>query len=98
HGASSIPDYVREAFESSGGDLKGSKGVPFAFITEAIKGGINKVNVDTDLRILFMAHVRKVANEETSQIDPRNFFKPAKEAVTKLIVERMQTLGSAGKI
>jgi len=98
HGASSIPDYVREAFESSGGDLKGSKGVPFAFITEAIKGGINKVNVDTDLRILFMAHVRKVANESPSEIDPRNFFKSAKEAVTKLIVERMQTLGSAGKI
>lgn len=98
HGASSIPEYVREAFEATGGDLKGSKGVPANFLEEAIKGGINKVNTDTDLRILFMAHVRKIANEKPSEIDPRKFFIPAKEAVTKLIVERMQTLGSAGKI
>lgn len=98
HGASAIPDYVREAFLATGGDLKGSKGVPFAFLQEAVKGGINKVNIDTDLRIAFIAEVRKVANADNTQFDLRKFFTPAMDAVTKIMVERMGVLGSAGKI
>lgn len=98
HGASAIPDYVREAFLATGGDLKGSKGVPFAFLQEAVKGGINKVNIDTDLRIAFIAEVRRVANSDNTQFDLRKFFAPAMESVTKIMVERMGVLGSAGKI
>lgn len=98
HGASAIPDYVREAFLATGGDLKGSKGVPFAFLQEAVKGGINKVNIDTDLRIAFIAEVRKVANTDNTQFDLRKFFAPAMESITKVMVERMGILGSAGKI
>lgn len=98
HGASSIPDEVRAAFEKTGGDLKGSKGVPANFLELAIKGGINKVNTDTDLRIAFMAEVRRVVGEAPSEIDPRNYFKPARAAVVKMLTERMKTLGSAGKI
>jgi len=98
HGASSIPDEVREAFESTGGDLKGSKGVPFSFLKEAVEGGINKVNTDTDLRIAFMAEVRRIANEKSSEFDPRKFFKPAMAFVKEQIKKRMEVLGSAGKI
>lgn len=97
HGASSIPDYARDAFEATGGDLKGSKGVPYDFLQESVKGGINKVNTDTDLRIAFMAEVRRVSNEQPTQIDPRKFFIPAMDAVKKVIIERMEVLGSAGK-
>lgn len=98
HGASAIPDYVREEFLSSGGDLKNSKGVPFTFLQDAIKGGINKVNVDTDLRIAFMAEVRRIVRDDNSQFDLRKFFTPAKEAVKKLIIERIKLLGSDNKI
>ncbi|MBR2495105.1 class II fructose-bisphosphate aldolase [Helicobacter sp.] len=98
HGASAIPDYVRESFLATGGDLKGSKGVPFAFLQEAVKGGINKVNIDTDLRIAFIAEVRKVANADNTQFDLRKFFTPAMESITKVMVERMGVLGSAGKM
>jgi len=98
HGASSIPDEVREAFESTGGDLKGSKGVPFSFLKEAVEGGINKVNTDTDLRIAFMAEVRRIANEKPSEFDLRKFFKPAMAFVKEQIKKRMEVLGSAGKI
>ncbi|TLD81920.1 class II fructose-1,6-bisphosphate aldolase [Helicobacter sp. MIT 05-5293] len=98
HGASSIPEYVREAFLATGGDLKGSKGVPFDFLKEAIKGGINKINIDTDLRIAFIAEVRRVANEDPTQFDLRKFFAPAMESITKVMVERMNILGSANKI
>ncbi len=97
HGASAIPDNVRESFLATGGDLKGSKGVPFAFLQEAVRGGINKVNTDTDLRIAFMAQVRKVANEDPTQFDLRKFFTPAMEAMKQVIIERMKILGSADK-
>lgn len=98
HGASAIPDYVRDSFLATGGDLKGSKGVPFEFLQEAIRGGINKVNTDTDLRIAFMAQVRKVANDDPTQFDLRKFFTPAMEAMKNVMVERMRILGSADKI
>lgn len=98
HGASAIPDYVKEAFLSTGGDLKGSKGVPFSFLQESIKGGINKVNTDTDLRIAFIAEVRRIANEDNTQFDLRKFFTPGKDSLRKLIVERIKVLGSDNKI
>ncbi len=98
HGASAIPDDVRISFQESGGDIGHSKGVPFSFLQEAIKGGINKVNTDTDLRIAFIAEVRKLANKDRTQFDLRKFFAPAMEAMSKVIVERMQILGSANKI
>ncbi|MDE7196814.1 MAG: class II fructose-1,6-bisphosphate aldolase [Helicobacter sp.] len=98
HGASAIPDSVRASFLESGGDLKGSKGVPFAFLQEAVKGGINKINTDTDLRIAFMAEVRKVGNANNSEFDLRKFFAPASETMTKVVAERMDILGSSGKI
>ncbi|MDA3968752.1 class II fructose-bisphosphate aldolase [Helicobacter ibis] len=98
HGASAIPDNVREAFLNTGGDLKGSKGVPFDFLKEAVRGGINKINTDTDLRIAFMSQVRKVANENASEFDLRKFFTPAKDFMKEVIAERMEILGSAGKI
>lgn len=98
HGASAIPDYVKEKFLSSGGDLKNSKGVPFTFLQDAIKGGINKVNVDTDLRIAFMAEVRRIVRDDSSQFDLRKFFTPAKESVKRLIIERIKLLGSDNKI
>lgn len=98
HGASAIPEYVKDSFLSTGGDLKGSKGVPFEFLKESIKGGINKVNTDTDLRIAFIAEVRKVANADNTQFDLRKFFAPGKEAIKKIIIERMNLLGSSNKI
>ncbi len=82
----------------NGGDLKGSKGVPFDFLKEAIKGGINKINTDTDLRIAFISEVRRVANEDKTQFDLRKFFTPAKEFMIKVISERMDVLGSSNKI
>ena len=63
-----------------------------------MRGGINKVNTDTDLRIAFMAEVRRVANADATQFDLRKFFAPGMEAMQKVMVERMQILGSAQKI
>lgn len=98
HGASAIPDWVKDKFLESGGDLKSSKGLPFDFLTQAIKGGINKINIDTDLRIAFMSEVRALVNSSPSEFDLRKFFNPAMSTLKRLIVERMDVLGSRDKI
>ena len=45
-----------------------------------------------------MAEVRRIANEKSSEFDPRKFFKPAMAFVKEQIKKRMEILGSAGKI
>lgn len=98
HGASSIPEYVRQSFIDSGGDMGASKGIPFNLLQECIQYGINKVNTDTDLRVAFIAQVRKIANEDNKQFDLRKFFIPAMDRIVEVIVERMEVLGSKDKI
>ncbi|BBJ27944.1 class II fructose-1,6-bisphosphate aldolase [Athalassotoga saccharophila] len=97
HGASSVLDEDVQKANSYGAKIEGAKGVPFEVLKESIKYGINKINTDTDLRIAFIAELRKALHDKPSDIDPRDFFKPAMEAVKKVVAQRMDVLGSSGK-
>ncbi len=97
HGASSVlPRFVDEA-NKYGANVQGAKGVPYDVLKESVKYGINKVNTDTDLRIAFIAELRKALYEDKPQIDPRKLFKPAMAAIKEVVMERMEVLGSIGK-
>ncbi len=97
HGASTVlPKYVELANEY-GADIRGAKGVPYDVLKESVKYGINKVNTDTDLRVAFVAELRKVLHDDKPQIDPRKLFKPAMAAVKSVVMERMEVLGSVDK-
>jgi len=97
HGASSVPQKLVELANEYGAEITGTKGVPFDVLKEAVKYGINKVNTDTDLRIAFMAYLRKTLSEKESEFDPRKLFKSSMEAVKEVVKERMRILGSSGK-
>ncbi len=97
HGASMVPEDKVKLANEYGADIKGAKGVPPEALRKAIELGINKVNVDTDLRITFMANLRKVLSEKRSEIDPRKILGPGKEALVEVIRDRMRFLGSSGK-
>ncbi len=97
HGASSVlPRFVEEA-NKYGADIQGAKGVPYDILKESVKYGINKVNTDTDLRVAFIAELRKTLYNDKPQIDPRKLFKPAMAAIKEVVMERMEVLGSVGK-
>lgn len=97
HGSSGVnQDHVAKVNEL-GGDIQGAKGVSDEAVTKAVGLGINKVNIDTDLRIAWMATVRGMLSEKPSNIDPRKVLGPAREEVKKVIMHKMNLLGSAGK-
>jgi fructose-bisphosphate aldolase class II len=97
HGASSVPQDMVALANEYGADIKGAKGVPFKTLEESVKYGINKVNTDTDLRITFIAEVRKFLAQTPGAIDPRKVFGPAMESMKNGIASRMRCLGSSNK-
>ena len=97
HGASGIPSSIKKQCLSYGCKIADAKGVSDAHIKKAVSLGINKVNIDSDLRIAFDAGVRKFLNENPEVIDPRRILGPATELMTKVVQQKMRILGCAGK-
>ncbi len=97
HGASAVPDWVRERAEKHGAELGGSKGVPDEAVAKAVTMCVSKVNIDTDLRLAMLGAVREVLDTDRKQFDPRKYLGPAREAITKVVRHKMQLLGSSGK-
>jgi fructose-bisphosphate aldolase class II len=97
HGASGVPESVKKVCVQYGCDIGDAKGVSDPSIRKAVALGINKVNIDTDLRIAFDAGVRRFLHDNPKVIDPREILKPASELMTKVIRQKMKLLGSSGK-
>ncbi len=97
HGASGVKQENVEIANRFGASIKGSKGVPDEAIVEAISRGISKVNIDTDMRIAFLAHVRKALSEKPDEIDPRKILGPGRDAIKDVVKEKMRLFGSEGK-
>ncbi len=77
--------------------LHGSSGVPDESIKKAVSLGINKINIDTDIRMAFANAVKDFVKENPDEIDPRKILGPAREAMKKTIIEKMKLFGSAGR-
>ena len=50
-----------------------------------IRHGVRKINVDTDSRLAITGAIRKVFAESPEKFDPRDYLKPAREAMKELI-------------
>ncbi len=97
HGASSVDPESVATINQYGGKMKDTKGLDAESYGKAIKNGINKVNIDTDLRLKWAAVVRKTLHDKPEEFDPRNILGPARTAVKEIIKEKMKLLQSAGK-
>ncbi|WP_058189206.1 ketose-bisphosphate aldolase [Terracidiphilus gabretensis] len=96
HGSSSVPKELQDIVNKYGGHLKETWGVPVEEIQLGIKNGVRKINVDTDSRLAITGAIRKVFAETPDKFDPRDYLKPAREAMQKLVAERMREFGQAG--
>ncbi len=77
--------------------LHGSSGVPADSIKKAIEAGINKINIDTDLRIAFTTAMKDFLKKNPDNIDPRKILTPAREAMKEVIKEKIILFGSNGR-
>jgi len=77
--------------------LHGSSGTPEEDIKEAIKMGIVKINVNTDLRVAYTQALRQALQNNPEETVPYKIMPPVIEAVQKVVEERIQLFGSGGK-
>ena len=97
HGASGVKKENVDIANSFGAELGDAKGVPDEAIVEAVTRGICKVNIDTDMRIAFLAFLRKALSEKPENIDPRKYLSAAREAVGQVVREKVTLLRSEGR-
>jgi fructose-bisphosphate aldolase class II len=97
HGSSSVlPEYV-DICNKYGAKIHGSKGVPEEQIKKAVKIGVQKVNIDTDLRLGLTAGIRKQLVENPENFDPRKYLGPARDLVKEVVIRKIKLLGCDGK-
>ncbi|WP_289171173.1 class II fructose-bisphosphate aldolase, partial [uncultured Parasutterella sp.] len=97
HGSSSVPQEYLEEIRKYGGQFRTTYGVPVEEIVEAIKYGVRKVNIDTDIRLAMTAAIRKYFVENPEAFDPRAYLKVAKQASVEMCKSRYLAFGCEGQ-
>lgn len=96
HGSSSVPGDLVDIVNKYGGAMKKAMGIPMKDIQYGIERGVRKINVDTDGRIAITGAIRKVFAEQPEKFDPRDYLKPARQALYELILGKVKDFGQAG--
>ncbi len=92
HGASTvIPSFVEEC-NKYGGKIDGAQGVPEDMLLKAGTFGVCKINIDTDLRLAMTASVRKYLMEHPGDFDPRQYLKPARQAIQDMVAHKIRNV------
>ena len=97
HGSSSVPQDLLDIINQYGGKMKQTYGVPVKEIQEAIKHGVRKINIDTDIRLGMTGAVRKFQAENPDKFDMREWMKPAREAAKAICKQRYLEFGCEGQ-
>ena len=102
-------DALEKIGEATGGIplvLHGGTGIPDDQIKAAIKGGMSKINVNTDCQLAFAAATKEyclagkadpTAANTSKGYDPRKLLKPGFLAIQAKVKEKMELFGSVGK-
>ena len=96
HGSSSVPQELLEEIRRYGGDMKETYGVPVEEIQTAIRYGVRKINIDTDIRLAMTGAIRRFFAESPDKFDPREYLKPARAAAKAVCKSRYEAFGCAG--
>lgn len=78
--------------------LHGGSGVDDLKIKKAIKKGVSVINIGTDVKVAFSKTLIKNCLKNSKELDPRNLLKPTILAVEKVVIDKMNLFGSAGKV
>jgi fructose-bisphosphate aldolase class II len=78
--------------------LHGGSGTPEDDIREAIKDGIVKININTELRLAFSGNLRRALDRDKEEIVPYKFFADAQSSVEKVTGLKIELFGSKNKV
>ncbi len=95
HGASGVSKAAVARARAAGVDIEGAKGVSDDAIREAVRCGIRKINIDTDMRLVFATALRETLATDPKLFDPRKILSPVREAVCETVKAKMKLFGSA---
>ncbi len=98
HGASSVvPEFV-EMINAYGGNMPDAIGIPEEMLRQAARSAVCKINIDSDIRLAMTATIRKYFAEHPADFDPRQYLKPARQAVKDMVSHKiLNVLGCNGK-
>jgi len=96
HGSSSVPQEWLAIINEYGGEIPETYGVPVAQISEGIKYGVRKINIDTDLRLASTGAIRRFLAQNPSEFDPRKYLAESVKAMKDICITRYQEFGTAG--
>ncbi|PKM94006.1 MAG: fructose-1,6-bisphosphate aldolase, class II [Firmicutes bacterium HGW-Firmicutes-1] len=77
--------------------LHGASGISEADIKKAVALGVNKINIDTDLRQAFQQAMHKVVQETPNVYDPRKMIGPTTKAIKEVVRTKIRMFGSNGR-
>ncbi len=98
HGASSVPQEFVKMANEYGGQIGDAKGVSEDLLRKAASSGVCKINIDTDIRLAMTASIRKHFAENPADFDPRQYLKPARDAVKNMVKHKIKNvLGCSGQ-
>ena len=98
HGSSSVPQQFVDEINKYGGNMPGAIGVPEDQLRQAARSAVCKINIDSDLRLAMTATIRKYFAEHPADFDPRQYLKPAREAIKQMVAHKIvDVLGCDGK-
>lgn len=92
---------INEAVNGKPLVLHGGSGIPFEQTSKAITMGVSKINVNTELQLVFADATRKYIEAgkdlEGKGYDPRKLLKPGADAIIAKAIELCEAFGSANK-
>ena len=99
HGSSSVPQEFVKIINEYGGQMPDAIGIPEEQLRRAATSAVCKINIDSDIRLAMTATIRKYMAENPSHFDPRQYLKPARQAVKDMVAHKIvNVLGSNDKI
>ena len=72
-----------------GGQMPNAIGVPEEQLRKAASLSVCKINIDSDLRLAMTGTIRKYFMEHPSDFDPRQYLKPARQAIKDLVAHKI---------
>lgn len=96
HGSSSVPQEWLKVINEFGGNIGETYGVPVEQLVEAIKHGVRKINIDTDLRLASTGAIRRFMAENPAEFDPRKYFAKTVDSMKQICIDRYEAFGTAG--